>query len=167
MSMFVLLSYHPILAFVGLTFAFLSYIVVRSYTTGLNGIKGPLAAKFTDAWRVIQVRRLQDQRENYQIAVHRKYGDVVRIGPRSVSVNDPEAIQTVLGLKARLNKVRRCVLGRGLWTWAQIETRTSSRVPDTSHSSTLVCVQALSASQMRRSMLSSEDQSPTPLVFPR
>ena len=33
------------------------------------------------------------------------YGDVVRVGPKTVAVMDPEAIPSVLGQKARLDKV--------------------------------------------------------------
>lgn len=36
--------------------------------------------------------------------LHRRYGPVVRIGPNAVSVADPAAIESVLGLKANLDK---------------------------------------------------------------
>jgi hypothetical protein len=43
---------------------------------------------------------------NYQSKLIGVYGDVVRIGPKTVLVLDPEAINTVLGFKERLEKVQ-------------------------------------------------------------
>jgi hypothetical protein len=37
--------------------------------------------------------------------LHGEYGDIVRIGPRSVSVLDPRAIPVIYNVKARLSKV--------------------------------------------------------------
>jgi hypothetical protein len=42
---------------------------------------------------------------NLYMKLHQKYGNVVRIGPRSVSVLDPRAVPIIHNVKARLSKV--------------------------------------------------------------
>ena len=40
------------------------------------------------------------------IALHKKYGPLVRIGPNHVSVSDPKAINIIYGLKTGFTKVK-------------------------------------------------------------
>ena len=37
--------------------------------------------------------------------LHRKHGKLVQIGPEVVSISDPDAIETIYGIKADLPKV--------------------------------------------------------------
>lgn len=50
---------------------------------------------------------------NYQKNLLGVYGEAVRIGPNTVLVFDPEAINTVLGFKERLEKVLSPFCGLG------------------------------------------------------
>jgi len=70
--------------------------VLRSYYR-LSHIPGPLLAKFTDSWRLLKVKR-GDSHDTY-VALHEQYGDLVRIGPNSVSISKPDAIPMVYGIQ--------------------------------------------------------------------
>ena len=89
--------------------AFFIYLFITSKKARLDHIPGPWLAKYTNAWRGYQAWRLNHHKQgavNYQINMIGKYGDVVRIGPTHVLVYDPEAVDTILGFKERLDKVR-------------------------------------------------------------
>ncbi|PGH12267.1 hypothetical protein AJ80_06781 [Polytolypa hystricis UAMH7299] len=66
------------------------------YKLGLHRYPGPLWAKFTNLWRFIDVSGRRP--EVTHIALHRKYGDVVRLGPNVLSFADPKAIKGIYGL---------------------------------------------------------------------
>ncbi|KAF5986189.1 pisatin demethylase cytochrome P450 [Fusarium coicis] len=68
-------------------------LLINKYGNGLNGIPGPALAAFTDLWRFLDV--YQRRPEVTQIALHEKHGSVVRLGPNTVSIADPAAIQTI------------------------------------------------------------------------
>ncbi|KAL1843559.1 hypothetical protein VTK73DRAFT_2813 [Phialemonium thermophilum] len=86
--------------------AIVLYHIVRSKRAGLDHIPGPFLARYTDAWRAYQAWKTNHYAggHNYQTRLLGKYGDVVRIGPNTVLVLDPEAINSVLGFKERLEK---------------------------------------------------------------
>lgn len=79
------------------------YILKCALAPGLRSIPGPFLAKFTDAWRLYKVYR--GDFENCTIELHKKYGDVVRVGPNAVSIADPAAIESIYGLKSNFQKV--------------------------------------------------------------
>ncbi|GAM89095.1 hypothetical protein ANO11243_071300 [Dothideomycetidae sp. 11243] len=68
------------------------------YNSGLNAIPGPALAGYTDLWRFLVVWRRRPELEH--IKLHAAYGNLVRIGPRAVSVSDPAAIKIIYGLNA-------------------------------------------------------------------
>ncbi|RSL89717.1 hypothetical protein CEP52_014809 [Fusarium oligoseptatum] len=68
-------------------------LLVNKYGQGLNNIPGPWLAGFTDLWRLFIVRGRRAQ--EVHIELHKKYGPMVRLGPRAVSVADPEAIKII------------------------------------------------------------------------
>ncbi|KAK3115285.1 hypothetical protein LTR53_005508 [Teratosphaeriaceae sp. CCFEE 6253] len=76
----------------------LSYAVYNRYGRGLNHIPGPFTASCTNFWRLFLTWRRRP--ETTHIALHQKYGNVVRLGPNAVSVADPQAIKTLYGLHA-------------------------------------------------------------------
>lgn len=85
--------------------SFVLYCVIDSYAAGLGHIPGPFFARFTDLdglYRKWSVSLHGD----WLTPLHHKYGDIVRVGPRSVSVADPAAIRTIYNTKSRLEKVR-------------------------------------------------------------
>ncbi|KAK3394933.1 cytochrome P450-like protein [Podospora didyma] len=76
--------------------AVLAWFVKNRYHNGLNKYPGPFLASLTDWWRFVDVyRRRPDQTH---IALHKKHGSVVRLGPNVLSFSDPEALKTIYGL---------------------------------------------------------------------
>ncbi|KAK5081206.1 hypothetical protein LTR05_008000 [Lithohypha guttulata] len=79
------------------------YILRVRFRPGLRNIPGPFLASLTNFWRLYDVSK----GSHYQtlIDLHRKHGsDLIRIGPNTVSVADPEAVKTIYGLKKGFNK---------------------------------------------------------------
>lgn len=87
-------------------FVAIGYLITKSRRKGLEHIPGPSIARYTDAWRAYKAWSLSghDDGSTYQSNLLGKYGDVIRIGPSTVLVQDPEAINSVLGFKERLEK---------------------------------------------------------------
>lgn len=73
------------------------------FNNGLNKYPGPLAAGFTDWWRFIDVYGRRHQ--HTQIALHKKHGDIVRLGPNVLAFADPKAIKEIYGLNKGYVKV--------------------------------------------------------------
>lgn len=74
----------------------LAWIVRNRYRNGLNKHPGPFLASLTDWWRFYDV--WGQRPENTHIALHKKHGDVVRLGPNTLSFADPAALKTIYGL---------------------------------------------------------------------
>src|SRR6266536_1605759 len=106
MALSALLSVHPLLVGLAFLVGATVFLVVRSRNAGLEHLPGPFLAKYTDAWRGFKAWRYLNTNTSYQQKLLDRYGDVIRIGPNAVLVHDPEAIQTIYGVKARLDKVR-------------------------------------------------------------
>ncbi|KAE8150656.1 cytochrome P450 [Aspergillus avenaceus] len=62
----------------------------------LDRYPGPLLAKFTNLWRFWDVWNRQPHETH--IALHRKHGDVVRLGPNTLSFSSPAAVKAIYGL---------------------------------------------------------------------
>lgn len=77
-------------------------LLLNFFTPGLGKIPGPFLARFSDLWRFIDA--CLGHRDRTILHLHKKYGQVVRIGPNCVTVADPAAIDLVLGLKSNLDK---------------------------------------------------------------
>ncbi|KAK2602592.1 hypothetical protein N8I77_009110 [Diaporthe amygdali] len=76
----------------GLGFLVLSHVVAY-LRSPLKDIPGPLLAKFTNVWRLIDhynATQISTQRR-----LHEKLGPAVRIGPNVVSLSDPKLLKTV------------------------------------------------------------------------
>ncbi|KAM5363917.1 hypothetical protein ACJZ2D_011769 [Fusarium nematophilum] len=73
-------------------------VLINKFGGGLNKIPGPFLAGLTDWWRVFVVWGRRP--ELTHIELHKKYGPVVRLGPRTVSVGDAEAVKTIYALNA-------------------------------------------------------------------
>ena len=59
-------------------------------------IPGPFLAKFTNLWRFLLVTGRRSQ-ETY-LKLHKKHGDLVRIGPNCISISKPDLIPNVYGI---------------------------------------------------------------------
>lgn len=81
----------------------LGWLVKNRFNNGLNRYPGPLLASFTDWWRFWDV--LGQRPEVTHQKLHAKHGDVVRLGPNSLSFADPKALKTIYGLNKGFVKV--------------------------------------------------------------
>lgn len=79
---------------------------INKYGNGLNQIPGPWLASFTDLHRLYTVWKRRP--ELWHIRLHETHGKLVRLGPNSVSIADPEAIKTIYGLNTGYVKVSSC-----------------------------------------------------------
>ena len=135
--------------FTTLTGVFLlcSYLVLDSKRAGLSHIPGPFWARYTDVWALyIAWKGLRyGNKVEVQRALQAWYGDVIRTGPRSVTVLDPAAVPVIYGVRSKLDKVRSDVLLTG----GSADTRLDRAKP-MSHSAKLASRPVFSAYQMRR-----------------
>lgn len=102
-----IVEYLALCSFQGVAVCLLSLISIKTLVNrfggGLNKIPGPFLAGFTDFWRVVIVWRRRPELTHIQL--HEKYGPVVRIGPRTVSVGDVQAVKKIYALNAGFIKV--------------------------------------------------------------
>jgi hypothetical protein len=79
------------------------YFVRNRYRAHLRKIPGPFLASMTDLWAVFYSLK-NDAYRDY--ALHRKYDSpLLRLGPNTVAVSDPEAIRVIYGYKRVFPKV--------------------------------------------------------------
>ena len=92
----------------GVLLCIVAFVVIKAainrFGGGLNRIPGPRLAGLTDFWRLFVVWGRRP--ELVHIELHEKYGNIVRLGPRTVSVGDPQAIKIIYGLNSGFIKVR-------------------------------------------------------------
>lgn len=81
-----------------------AFIIWRRYLSQLSAFPGPFWASVTDLWRWLMVRRGRPHKE--QLELHQAYGDVVRLGPNSLSFASPQAVSDIYAGKKGLRKVR-------------------------------------------------------------
>jgi hypothetical protein len=87
------------------------FLITQCYLTysrsSLKTIPGPLLAKFSNIWRFLNhysQTHIETQRK-----LHERYGDVVRLGPTTVSVADVSLLKTIYNIRGTFLKVRRSV----------------------------------------------------------
>ncbi|KAF7879414.1 hypothetical protein EAF04_000610 [Stromatinia cepivora] len=80
-----------------------SILIYRIVFHPLRHFPGPLAAKCS---KLTHVMRLLGNSDNYlqTHALHKVYGDIVRIGPNELSIIKPEAVQALIGLGSKCTK---------------------------------------------------------------
>ncbi|KAK4224636.1 cytochrome P450 [Podospora fimiseda] len=83
------------------TFLFLR-ILIKRYASPLRHYPGPFLASFSRLWKVLSVASGNTHLQH--IALHKKYGPIVRIAPDEVSVSSPEAARTLLSAGKRFFK---------------------------------------------------------------
>ena len=76
-------------------FLFILGYFTSTYAT-LRNIPGPFFAQFTDLWRFLKVWKRDSQ--DVFLRLHKKYGDLVRIGPNCVSISQPDLIPSIYGI---------------------------------------------------------------------
>ena len=99
-SLIALVSSHWLLLF---PLFFGAYIIRNYFYHGLQRYPGPFLASLTDWWRFFDVwGRRPDITHN---RLHRKYGDIVRLGPNVLSFSNPSALKSIYGLNKGFIKV--------------------------------------------------------------
>ena len=88
----VIYTYWPVILVGGLVI----HLLRNKFYNGLNKYPGPALAAYTNWWRFFE--NLTRRTEKRHIALHRQYGDVVRLGPNVLSFADPRAIKIIYGL---------------------------------------------------------------------
>jgi hypothetical protein len=81
------------LLIVSLSLLYINY--VNSITHRRN-IPGPFMAKLTTLW-LVRVT-WQRKRHLHDIELHQKYGRIVRVGPKQISLDGPSAVKMVYGM---------------------------------------------------------------------
>ncbi|KAK4240603.1 cytochrome P450 [Achaetomium macrosporum] len=84
--------------------AFAAYTIYAYFSDGLSHIPGPAIARISNLWKINAAFHAEMPWRN--IALHRKYGPLVRIGHNMVSVNDPEAYPVINGFKRVFRKTK-------------------------------------------------------------
>jgi len=85
-----------------LTGALIWHLLYNKFYNGLQRYPGPKLAAYTNWWRFLENRHRQT--EQTHIALHKQYGDIVRIGPNSLSFADPKGIKIIYGLNKGMTK---------------------------------------------------------------
>lgn len=83
--------------------SFVAWLAWNRYRHGLNKYPGPFLASLTDWWRFIDVWNRRPDMTH--IKLHEKHGDVVRLGPNTLSFADPVALKAIYGLNKGFVKV--------------------------------------------------------------
>ncbi|KAF2864175.1 cytochrome protein [Piedraia hortae CBS 480.64] len=78
------------------------HLIVNKRNKGLSQYPGPALAGYTNLWRFFSA--LGRQTEQIHVALHRKHGDIVRLGPNALSFADPACIPSIYGLNKGMIK---------------------------------------------------------------
>ena len=104
----------------GLVCLVILQVLQIAYRKGIRDVPGPWVAKFSILYRLSLIIKGRAPEEYGKL--HGKYGNVVRVGPNQVSINDPAAIPQIYGISSKFGKVstpRRICVGRQM-TNAQV-----------------------------------------------
>ena len=82
----------------------LARLLVSYLTSPLKQFPGPLFAKFTDLWMLLDYLKCMQIRSHQEL--HEKLGPAVRIGPNMISLSDPALFKTVYSTRGDFVKVR-------------------------------------------------------------
>ncbi len=93
-------AYWPIALSVGLC----AYVLHNYFNKGLQKYPGDFLAGFSNWWRFYIVYKRRP--DITHLALHRKHGDVVRLGPNCLSFASPAAMKQIYGLNKGMVKVR-------------------------------------------------------------
>jgi len=94
----ILRTYWPFL----LLSALAVHVLRNKFHNGLSKFPGHPLAAYTNWWRFFDA--LGRKAEKTHVALHRKYGDIIRLGPNVLSFADPRAIKIIYGLNKGMVK---------------------------------------------------------------
>ncbi|KAK4502310.1 hypothetical protein PRZ48_005735 [Zasmidium cellare] len=78
-------------------------IIYKVTTDRLKHFPAPRLAAWTDLWRVLDTY-FGSHKLPSSIALHRKYGDIVRVGPKTLTFSNPKAIKDIYGTENKYPK---------------------------------------------------------------
>jgi hypothetical protein len=94
----------------------LARLIHNRYGHGLSKVPGPFFASLSDLWLFVHYYRRRGLKER---DIHVAYGSpLIRLGPNTVSVSDPEALKIIYGWKPILRKVSVAVSMNQFWAVA-------------------------------------------------
>jgi cytochrome P450 len=76
--------------------------VMRTLVSPLRKVPGPLLARFSRLWYFHRVWAGSFEHDN--IALHKKYGPIVRVGPDLYSIDSPSVVKSVYGISSKFAK---------------------------------------------------------------
>lgn len=88
--------------YLSLIFA-ISFTVYHHVTDRLRRFRGPYLARYSDVWK-FWTTVTGWHKPPFQVRLHRNYGDVVRIGPNTLSFSHPDAIRDIYGVDKHFAK---------------------------------------------------------------
>lgn len=97
-----MITWSPKTFFAALVVLYMFYVLIAPLFSPLRKVPGPFYARFSNLFYLNRVRHGSFQHEN--LALHRKFGPLVRLGPKLVSVDDPGAIKTIYGIGSKFPK---------------------------------------------------------------
>lgn len=85
---------------------FTSIGVYRGFFHPLHRYPGPFGARLSVFWKVNHFARSGFKAFRVIDGLHKKYGNVVRVAPRQLSLNEPEAYQQIYGSRSECHRIR-------------------------------------------------------------
>jgi hypothetical protein len=82
----------------------IAFFLRSIYNPALSKIPGPSWARYTQFWRFFFVWDGKCPDKYYRL--HRKYGPIVRTGPKCVDISDPAAIPVIYGIGSKYHKTQ-------------------------------------------------------------
>lgn len=79
------------------------YTAGKAYLDPLRDIDGPFIARFTSLWYLKKI--FDGKFELVNIALHKKYGPIVRIAPNVYSIDDADCAKVLYGHGSKFVKV--------------------------------------------------------------
>lgn len=80
-----------------------AWLVKNYFNKGLSKYPGRRIASFTNWWRFNVVRKRKAHLT--YLHLHEELGDVIRLGPNTLSFSNPQAVKDIYGLHNKLGKV--------------------------------------------------------------
>ncbi|KAJ4313255.1 hypothetical protein N0V94_007028 [Neodidymelliopsis sp. IMI 364377] len=82
--------------------AYIIFSIFKPLFSPLRSVPRPFLARYTQLWESWAI--LRKDWVKYNIELHERYGPVVRIAPNRYSIDDADAIKTILGFENKFDK---------------------------------------------------------------
>ncbi|KAI0162906.1 pisatin demethylase [Pestalotiopsis sp. NC0098] len=76
--------------------------VLKALFDPLRNVPGPALTRYTRLWELY--KNWEGQLEHVTVALHKKYGPIIRLAPNRYSISDPAAIRTIYGPGSKFSK---------------------------------------------------------------